>query len=176
VKPQELSRKYATAVFSLAMEEWMSVLNQVQDKLADKPELVESLENPGRTFEEKKADLDKLLPPEGADQKVRNFLYTLLEKEEIGLLGEILQSLEQMSRGGPQVQVVYVTTAIELSDNDKEQFRKKLRSQYGDNLEFVFRVDQSIIGGAIVQIGDKVIDGSVATRLESMSQALGVKG
>lgn len=176
MNPQELSRKYATAVFSLAMEAWMRVLNQVQDQLADQPKLVESLENPDRTFEEKKADLDKLLPAEGVDQKVRNFLYTLLENEQIGLLGEILESLEQMSRGGPQVQVVYVTTAVALSDDDKEQFRQKLRAQYGENLEFVFRVDQSIIGGAIVQVGDKVIDGSVASRLESMSQKLGVKG
>ena len=88
---------------------------------------------------------------------------------------KVLLDLEHMAQGGPQVQVAHVTTAVALSDSEKEKFRKKLRSQYGDNLEFVFRVDQSILGGAIVQVGDKVIDGSVATRLEAMSNALGVK-
>ena len=50
-----------------------------------------------------------------------------------------------------------------------------LRDQYGENLEFVFNVDSTILGGAVVQIGDKVIDGSISTRLESMGNILGVK-
>ena len=80
-----------------------------------------------------------------------------------------------MSRGGPLVQVARVTTAFSLSDDDKEQFRQKLRDKYGENLEFVFNVDSALIGGAIVQVGDKVIDGSVSTRIEAMSNRLGVK-
>ena len=73
------------------------------------------------------------------------------------------------------MQVARVTTAAALSDNEKEQFRQKLRAKYGESLEFVFNVDAAIIGGAIVQVGDKVIDGSLATRLESMSNLLGIK-
>jgi F-type H+-transporting ATPase subunit delta len=80
-----------------------------------------------------------------------------------------------MMAGGPLVQVARVTTALELPDSDKEQFRQELRQKYGEELEFAFYTDPTIIGGAIVQIGDKVIDGSVATRLKSMGNLLGVK-
>lgn len=81
-----------------------------------------------------------------------------------------------MMRGGPQVQVARVITAVALNEDEIEQFRQKLRAKYGENLEFDFTVDPAIIGGAIVQVGDKVIDGSVASRLTAMSNVLGVKG
>ncbi len=174
MKAQELSRKYATAVFSLALEKWFGTLHAVQDKLAESPDLAESLQDKDRSFGDRQKKLDQLIPDD-SDQSVRNFLYTLLKNGDIGLLEKVLLDLEHMAQGGPQVQVAHVTTAVALSDSEKEKFREKLRSQYGDNLEFVFRVDQSILGGAIVQVGDKVIDGSVATRLEAMSNALGVK-
>jgi F-type H+-transporting ATPase subunit delta len=174
VKAQTLSHNYATAVFSLALEKWLPPLNTVQDRLADNPQLAEGLQDPGRSFSQRQKELDEIIPA-GSEQAVRNFLYTLLKEGHIGLLGEVLADLERMSRGGPQVKVARVTTAITLADSDKEQFRRKLRAKYGDDLEFAFHVDPSIVGGAVVQVGDQVIDGSVATRLEAMSNALGVK-
>jgi F-type H+-transporting ATPase subunit delta len=174
VKAQELSRKYATAVFSQALEKWLTALRAVRNELADDTALVGKLTDSGRAFSARQKDLDKIVPSD-SDQYVRNFLYTMLKDGNIGLLGEVITELDRMTRGGPQVQVAQVTTALELSNQEKEQFRQKLRSKYGQDLEFAFSVDRAIIGGAIVQIGDKVIDGSVATRLGSMSNLLGVK-
>lgn len=174
MKAQELSRKYATAVFSQALEKWLITLRAVQDKLAADPALVEKLTDSGSTFSARQEELDKTVPPE-SDQYVRNFLYAMLKEGDIGLLGEIIAELDRMTRGGPQVQVAQVTTALALSNQEKEQFRQKLRSKYGQGLEFTFSVDGALMGGVIVQIGDKVIDGSVATRLESMGNLLGVK-
>jgi F-type H+-transporting ATPase subunit delta len=174
VKAQELSQKYAAALFSLALEKWLTVLKAVQSNLAENPQVGSKLQDNDLAFADRQKDLDAIIPP-GSDENVRNFLYTLLKNGDIGLLGAVLENLEQMSRSGPQVQVAHVTTAVALPDEEKEQFRQKLRTQYGSNLELAFRVDPTIIGGAIVQVGDKVIDGSVATRLEAMSNALGVK-
>ena len=174
MKAQTLSHQYATAVFSLALEKWLISLGTVQEKLANSVQLAERLQNEQRPFSERQKELDKLISS-SADQNVRNFLYTLLKNGDIGLLGDILADIERMTRGGPQVQVAYITTAITLSDNDKEEFRQKLRTKYDENLEFVFNVDSAIVGGAVVQIGDKVIDGSVASRLDALSNALGIK-
>ena len=174
MKPQELSRKYATAVFSLALEKWLTALTAVQDKLARTPDLVKTLDDPDQSFAERQKTLDGIIPTD-SDQGVRNFLYTLLKNGDIGLLKNVLVDLGQLARGGPQVQVARVTTAIALSDNDKEQFRQKLRAKYGANTELLFDVDPAILGGAIVQVGDKLIDGSVVTRLESLQNMLGVK-
>lgn len=174
MKAQELSRRYALAIFSQALERWLSTLNAVQNEIVGNAALLASLEDSSRPFSQKQADLDNLIPA-GTDQPVRNFLYTLLREGDLALLPDVIGELERMSRGGPQVQVARVTTAIELSDEEKDQFRQKLRAKYGQNLDFVFHVDPGIYGGVIVQIGDKVIDGSIAARLEALSQALGVR-
>ena len=174
MKAQELSRKYATAVFGQALEQWLTTLRSVQDKLAGSADLAGKLQDSGTSFGDKQKVLDTIIP-DGTHQHIRNFLYTMLKEGDIGLLGEVIGELDRMTRGGPQVEVARVTTAFSLSDDEKEQFRQKLRAKYGNSLEFVFSVDSSIVGGAVVQIGDKVIDGSVASRLDSMSNLLGVK-
>ncbi|HXW01271.1 MAG TPA: ATP synthase F1 subunit delta [Anaerolineae bacterium] len=174
MKAQELSHKYATAIFSLALESWLTSLNVVQSELANHRTLAENLQKADRSFGERQKELDKIIP-DNSSQSVRNFLYTMLREGDIGLLGEVIAELGRMIRGGPQVQIARVTTAIPLSDQEKEAFRQKLAAKYGENLELDFNVDPAIVGGAIVQVGDKVMDGSVATRLEAMSNALGVK-
>ncbi len=175
MKAQELSHKYATAVFSLALESWLTPLNIVQNELTHNSALAQSLQSADRSFSERQQELDKIIPNDSS-QNVRNFLYTMLRDGDIGLLGEVIAELERMMRGGgPQVQIARVTTAIPLSDKEKEEFRQKVAVKYGENLEFDFNVDPAIVGGAIVQVGDKVIDGSVTTRLAAMSNALGVK-
>jgi F-type H+-transporting ATPase subunit delta len=174
VKAQELSHKYATAIFSLALESWLTALNVVQNELTHNSTLAQGLQDSSRSFGERQKELDSIIPKD-SNQSVRNFLYTMLREGDIGLLGEVIAELERMMRGGPQVQVARVTTAIALSDQEKEAFHQRLAAKYGENLELDFNVDPAIVGGAIVQIGDKVIDGSVATRLEAMSNALGVK-
>lgn len=174
MKAQELSRKYATAVFSQALEQWLTTLRVVQTELAGHADLAKKLADSGRSFADRQKELDAIIP-DGADRHIRNFFYAMLKDDNIEMLGDVIGELDRMTRGGPQVEVARVTTAFALADDEKEQFRQKLRKKYGESLEFVFTVDSSIIGGAIVQIGDKVIDGSVSSRLESMSNLLGVK-
>ena len=50
----------------------------------------------------------------------------------------------------------------------------KLVSQYGGNLAYEYKVDSAILGGMIIRVGDKLIDGSVASRLAALKQTLGV--
>ena len=71
------------------------------------------------------------------------------------------QNLSRLATQGPNLEVTIVTTAITLDEVDKDQFRTRLRAKHGDNLELDFQVDEDILGGAIVQVGDKIIDGSV---------------
>ena len=174
MKAQELSRKYATAIFSLALEKWQTALESTWSKVSEDPKLLAKLQDPSLAFGEKQKTLDTIIPSD-ADRYVHNFLYTMLKDGNIGLLGEVLGDVGRLVEGGPQVQVARVTTAVELDSADKDQFRQTLRKKYGQGLEFDFSVDPKIIGGAIVQIGDKIIDGSVVSRLNALGNRLGVR-
>jgi F-type H+-transporting ATPase subunit delta len=149
-------------------------LRSVQERLASDAGLLQKLQNQESSFSERQQALDQAIPA-GSDQQIRNFLYTMLKDGDLELLGETINDLDRMMRGGPQVQIARVTTAVPLSDSEKDQFRATVRQKYGSNLEFSFQIDPALIGGAVIQVGDQIIDGSVATRLESLSSRLGVK-
>ena len=173
MEAQALSHKYALAIFSQAVEKWLTTLRLVRDKITTDSGLADTLADAAKSFGDKQKALDGVMPKDtGSD--IRNLLYTMLREGHLENLGDVLDELERMARGGPSVQVARVTTAIELTDSEREQFRQKLRAKHGHDLEFKFVVNPEIMGGAVVQIGDKVIDGSVANRLAALGQAIGV--
>jgi F-type H+-transporting ATPase subunit b len=65
-----------------------------------------------------------------------------------------------------------VTSALPLTDEEKEAVKQDVLSKVGDQATVTFRVDPNILGGLIVRVGDKVLDGSVSGQLESMRQSL----
>ncbi|MEJ2262383.1 MAG: F0F1 ATP synthase subunit B [Anaerolineales bacterium] len=65
-----------------------------------------------------------------------------------------------------------VTSALPLTEQEKESVKEDILSKLGEHATVTFRVDPSILGGLVVRVGDKVLDGSVAGRLEEMRQRL----
>ncbi len=125
-------------------------------------------------FAARQAALDSILT-EGVDSSVRNLLYMLLQRGDLSLLGEVITSLRgrllRAESGPTQVEVM---TAISLADDQRHTLETRLAAQYGANLTYEYKVDPTILGGMIVRVGDKLIDGSVASRLAALKQTLGV--
>ena len=65
-----------------------------------------------------------------------------------------------------------VTSALPLTAEEKDAVKQDVLSKVGDQATVTFRVDPAILGGLIIRVGDKVLDGSVSGQLESMRQSL----
>jgi F-type H+-transporting ATPase subunit b len=80
-------------------------------------------------------------------------------------------------KGGARLggQRAVVTTAVPLNEEEKERYRVALNAQLGANAEVGFETDPSILGGAVVRVGDQVIDDSVAAKLEGMRARLSAR-
>jgi F-type H+-transporting ATPase subunit delta len=65
-----------------------------------------------------------------------------------------------------------VTSAIELSDEEKQQIRQRLIAEHGEGLTFTFAVDPALLGGLRVRVGDHLVDNSVASRLATLRESL----
>lgn len=65
-----------------------------------------------------------------------------------------------------------VTSALPLTDEEKESVKEDILAKLGEPATVTYRVDPSILGGLVIQVGDQVLDGSVAGRLEEMRQRL----
>ena len=165
------SHDYAQAIYGIALEGWQNELQSVQSVLGASPDLLKKLSNTNTKFATHQKNLDAALPNDISEQ-TKNFLYTLLKNGDLEMLGDIATNLTRLATKGPSVEIAVVTTAVELTADEKGQFEAKLASQYGNQVAVDFVIDESILGGVVVQVGDKIIDGSVATKLAAAKNTL----
>ncbi len=167
----ELSRAYATAAYQHTTGTWLSELNAVRDKLTADAGLLANLDNRELDFAQRQAQLDAVLPST-VRTDVKNFLYTLLREGHLGLLDTVIADLARMVAQRSVAQVAHVTSAVALTPDEQEALRQRIHARYGGEVELDFHVDASILGGVILQVGDKVIDGSIAGRLTTLHERL----
>ena len=94
---------------------------------------------------------------------------TLVAEFFSGLRGSKVLVLEGQPLTGAAAEV---TSALPLTDEEQASVRKEIGGKLGSGASLTFRVNPNILGGLIVRVGDKVIDGSVAGRLEGLRQNL----
>jgi len=170
----ERVQSYASAFYEAALERWTATLDSVAASLAGNSQLMDRLLTADLEFATRQRLLDGVVPPD-VDLPVRNLLYSLLQRGDLALLPDIAKALRERARQAEALPVpVEVVTALPLADDQRQALVAKLRVQYGSNLAFDYRVDPTILGGMIVRVGDRLIDGSVASKLAAMKQALGV--
>ena len=162
---------YAKAIYELAFETWSRQLGAVQQALRADPALWEALDDPTLSVQEKLDRLQKAVSG-GLEPLVRRFLGTLLEAGEIEQLDRILVEFERLVQRHPRRRLARVTSAVPLTEAEEEALRRKLIARYGPELDFQFEVDKSLIGGIRLQVGDQVIDGSVAGKLAALREEL----
>jgi F-type H+-transporting ATPase subunit delta len=167
---ESIARVYAQAIFEKALERWRRELRAVNNAVEDTGSLT-NLDNPAEAFDRKKELVSRALPA-NADGEVRNFLYLLASKNELHLLPEVLVELDRLMSRGPARQLVRVTSSVELNDEERKKLEEKTRKQFGQDLDFEYRVDKDLLGGVMIRIGDKVIDGSVKGKLDAMRAKL----
>jgi F-type H+-transporting ATPase subunit delta len=171
VKKDSLTQSYAQAAYEAATDVWLRALTGLQESLDKSPGVLSSLRDPGLDLASKQGLAAPLLPAD-ATQEIRNFVSVLLSRNDIGLLPEIVEQFRRLAIHGPRAQVVRVTSAVELSDEEKSTLAEKLAAQFGANLEFEYKVDSSLLGGLLVRVGDRVIDASVAGKLKALRESL----
>lgn len=169
------AQTYAGVVFEAALEDWLGSLRDVGVAIDRSPGLQTKLASASIPFPEKQEVLAALLPQKMA-VPVRNFLMGMLANGDIALLDEVVDELTHMAAaaGGPRPTRAEVTSAVELTDTERQDIQNRLSDEFGANLEFRFAVDPKILGGLIIRVGDKLIDTSVASRLAGLRQSLGV--
>ena len=160
-KDEELARTYAQAAYEHTTEGWLSTLNAVRDRLAADSTLMADLNNTDLSFDERRRRLDALLPSD-ARSDVKNFLYVLLRDGHLGTLNDVIRNLTHLATRGPEAQLAHITSAVSLTPEEEQALRQRIHDRFGSDVDLDLRVDSSILGGIIIQVGDKIIDGSVA--------------
>lgn len=163
---------YARAIHGLALEGWIRQLRGVQEALSASSALRAAAADGSVPAAERLRHLDAALAPERLSEGVRKALGTLMDAGQIDLLGAILMELEHLSKPRAERRVARVTSAVQLTGTEQATIRDRLTTKFGADLEFQFDVDPALIGGVVLRVGDRVMDGSVAAKLAAMRDRL----
>jgi F-type H+-transporting ATPase subunit delta len=167
-----LARPYARALFLLAKE--TGQLKSVSESLSFSaqasvvPELAVLLGNPRVS----NAQLLDLLSPAEANETMQRFLKVLAENGRLALLPDVSELFEQLRAESEHVLKANVTSAVAMSDAELNKLTEALKKRFGRDVEVQTAVDASLIGGAIIDTGDMVIDGSVRNKLARLNAGL----
>lgn len=169
-----IARPYARAAFELAraaqaLPAWSAHLLFSAAVAAD-PQAKALIGNPRLSA----ADLTRLFVPEGVDtdSTYGNFLATLAANRRLAFLPEMAEQFLELKRESEAVLKVVVRTAVPMESAQAVALKTALRKRFNRDIELSTAVDPALIGGAVIDAGDTVIDGSVRGRLARMAQAL----
>ncbi|MFQ5946888.1 MAG: ATP synthase F1 subunit delta, partial [Anaerolineae bacterium] len=123
------------------------------------------------SFARKESLLKKVLPAR-LPAEAANFVRVLVRDNRVASLSGIIRELETLGRWGPGVGIVNVTSAAPLTKGEVSALKGKVSDRWGERLDFRFHVDPALLGGVVVRLDDKVIDGSVEGRLRALHRHL----
>ena len=167
----------ANALADIAMAQGAAapVLQQLSDFVAayqESPELRNFLASPAVNRDEKEGVVDKLAARIGLSKIVRNFVLVVMNHGRAHILAEILASFQNVLRTRQGIAEAEVSSAVELSAEQKQRFAQMLERITGKKIELKYSLNPTLLGGAVVRVGDTVYDGSLRNRLNAMRSRL----
>jgi len=172
-----VSDRYASALYDLAAEKKLvdpvlEDLSNLKNMLNDNKELSLVIKSPLITSIDKLNIFESLLKKINANELTSTFLKVIEKNKRFSNLASIITqfiSINSQKRGDV---LADITSADELNDEQKNNITNQLKSILGDKLSLSFDVDKNIMGGLIVKVGSKMIDTSLANKINKLKIAM----
>ncbi len=172
-----LAGRYASALFDLASENGTvtaveSDLDKLEAALAESDELRMLTTNPRVSRAAAEKALWSVSAIIGATGLTQNFLGVLAQNRRLSQLPQVIRAFRAIAAAQRGEVTAEVTSAHALSDAQLGDLKTKLTQREGRTVKIRAQVDPDLLGGLVVTIGSKRIDGSIRTRLNSLAQAM----
>lgn len=168
------ARRYAEAAFEVGLRDgtvdaWRRELDAAAGIIGD-PTVLRTLENPAIPLETR-TDLLSALKP-SVSQPVLNLILLLVRRGRIGTLSLVAAEFRRLDDRRNGVTVASATSASALDSGEVAALTQQLEELTGGRVELTLQIDPSLLGGLVVRVGDRLIDGSVRGRLERLRTQL----
>ncbi|HEX7196628.1 MAG TPA: ATP synthase F1 subunit delta [Candidatus Limnocylindria bacterium] len=168
------ARRYADAAFEIGrdggtLETWERDLAALRAALSD-PQLRRLVEHPAIPFAEKEKVLTRVVS--GVSPEPLNLALLMIRRGRPGAIDAMVDRFGELVRRERGISLAEVRTALPLDEAQRDAVAERLRALTGDRIEINEVVDESLIGGLSVRIGDRLYDASVRSRLERLRARL----
>ena len=172
-----MSKVYGDALVDEAMEkgllsEWYDEVRALRTIFVENSDLVQFLNHP-QIIKEEKVKVVETVFAERLSESLLGFLVIVIEKGRQNDLLAICDYFIDRVKEYKKIGVVAVVSAVELSDEQKKRVEEKiLQTTSFVSLEISYSVDEALLGGLKIRIGDRVVDSSIRSRLEELKRDL----
>lgn len=168
---EEIARVYAEALFEVAKQKGKldvirEQLGQVADALDRNRELAVFFFSPYFSSAEKRDGIERAIA--GAEPELVNFLELLVEKHRMPVIFRIRRRFDELWAEENKRLDVTLTSAVELDPEVVERVGAEIERQTDRTVELHSRVDENVLGGLVLQVGNMVLDASIRNRLEKL--------
>ena len=170
MKSVTIARNYAEALFA-AGDKFGEVLDAVAGAIQADERIAATLESPRVSKTAKAKILERALKGEAPQEFVR-FLEAVVRRGRQALLGEIAQQYHVLLDQKLNRVHAGVTLASEADARTQQQVVERLTKALGREVRAYFRSDPRILGGVVVRVGDRILDGSVRRRLTALQRRM----
>jgi F-type H+-transporting ATPase subunit delta len=172
-----VARRYAQALLELGAEtgtldRLVEEMSTIASAWETSPDFRNAMENPLVAHDAKKAVMNELCEQIGATPTTRHALLLLVDRRRAPALPYVAQVLRELADARKGVLRAEVTTAAPLSDAYYARLQAQLEKMTGKKVVVDKKTDTSLIAGVVTRIGDRILDGSLRTRLQSLKDSL----
>lgn len=177
MKVSELARRYAKAIFELAVD------NRTQEKLIDElraleqifskdAEISDFLSNPIVPRSTRLSTLEKALGDKGFSKETLDLVLLLVRKDRFALFSEIVLAYEAAVDAANNVCRGTVRSALTLGPEERQRIEATVEKAINKKVIMTYKVDPSVIGGLVAQVGSYTFDDSISSHLRRMNEEL----
>lgn len=171
-----VGKRYAEALYEVAaelnkLEDFKEEIKAVADVFKSNPELETIFTHPRVTKSEKK-DMIKELFEGKISKEIVNLCYIIIDKGRERYLSDISDSYRDLSNDKLGIVEADAYTAVPMTQDETDKLQEKLSSFFKKKVDLRTHIDENLLGGVLVKVGDKVIDGSIKGKLNEMQKEL----
>jgi F-type H+-transporting ATPase subunit delta len=168
---EEIADVYSRSLFEVAnehdkLDRVRDELATIADALAQDRQLQVFFFSPYFSTEEKRDGLRRMVVD--GDPAVVNFLELLVEKHRMPVLFRIRRQFDVLYDRANRRLPVHVTSAVPLDEGVVRELERRIHDQTGQNVQLESRVDEDILGGIVLRVGNSILDASIRHRLEQL--------
>lgn len=171
-----VAKRYGQALFELASEK--NMLDQLEKELTEVMKAIEESDELKKVVEHQlmnaglKQEIFRKVYAANVSAITMNFLLLVLHKRREIALGQIVSQFINLANDARGIVKAQVKSAASLSPEQLEELRESLVKMTGKNILLEVSIDETLMGGLVVRIGDRIIDGSISTKLKMLEKHL----
>ena len=174
----DIGKEYGAALFMVALEqdkceEYSAALRIIREKFIEYPEYTEFLASPGISLGERLSAIENAFAQD-VPEYVVSFMQLLCEKGRIACFDSAVAEYDSLLDAHKHISNARVTSVIELTTDEKQKLTKKLEAMCNGKVNIQYFIDATLIGGLVVEIDGKILDGSVRYRLRDIKEVISI--